>query len=68
MRIEDRSLNDSLTDGATDGKYRKSRPDTLVQPGLGGEIVKNNRGTLHSEYGYGFVNSESPSKVDPGSR
>ena len=32
-----RSMNKSLDEGATDGKYRKVRPDTEVIAGLGDE-------------------------------
>ena len=30
-----RSMNESLNNGATDGKYRKARPNTEVIPGNG---------------------------------
>ena len=32
---ESRSLNKSMDEGATDGKYRKVRPNTTVAPGTG---------------------------------
>jgi hypothetical protein len=59
-----RSMNSSLDEGATDGKYRKARPNTEV--GLGSEDTVANRQTLHPFYGYGFITSEYPAKVNPG--
>jgi hypothetical protein len=59
-----RSMNSSLDEGATDGKYRKARPDTEVT--MGSAATVNNRQTLHPFYGYGFVTSEYPNKVNPG--
>jgi len=61
-----RSMNTSLNEGATDGKYRKVRPDTEVIPGSGNEETINNRQSLHPFYNYGFVTSEYPNKVNPG--
>jgi hypothetical protein len=63
-----RSMNDGLNEGATDGKYRKVRPDTEVQDLNGHEITVSNRQTLHPFSGYGFVTSEAPeqAKVNPG--
>jgi len=61
-----RSENKSLLDGATDGKYRKRRPNTEVQPGMGDQTVVQNRAGLHPYFNYGFINSEDPNKVNPG--
>lgn len=63
-----RSMNDSLNEGATDGKYRKVRPNTEVGDIDGNEKTVDNRQTLHPFYGYGFITSEVPneSKVNPG--
>lgn len=61
-----RSMNNSLNEGATDGKYRKVRPDTEVVAGLGDEQTVANRQSLHPFYGYGFITSEFPEKVNPG--
>lgn len=61
-----RSQNASLSDGATDGKYRKRRPDTEVIRGLGDEKVQANRDGLNPFYNYGYVNSEAVHKVNPG--
>ena len=61
-----RSMNAGLNEGATDGKYRKARPDTEVTPGLGDEATIDNRQSLHPFYGYGFLTSEYPAKVNPG--
>jgi hypothetical protein len=61
-----RSENESLQEGATDGKYRKRRPNTEVQPGMGDQTVVQNRAGLHPYFNYGFINSEDPNKVNPG--
>lgn len=63
-----RSMNKSLKAGATDGKYRKVRPNTEVAEGTGEELTLDNRQTLHPFYGYGFVTTEVPDeqKVNPG--
>lgn len=63
-----RSQNASLIEGATDGKYRKRRPDTEVQPGLGDHLVRRERAGLHPGWNYGFVNSEAPAKAEPTGR
>jgi hypothetical protein len=63
---QSRSENQSLLEGATDGKYRKARPNTQVQAGMGDQTVKENRAGLHPYMNYGFVNSEDPNKVNPG--
>ena len=34
------SRNEALEEGTTDGKYRKSRPDTKIARGLGAEISR----------------------------
>ena len=60
-----RSENADLEVGATDGKYRKRRPNTTVAPGLGDELVVKNRAGLHPYMNYGFINSEEPAKVNP---
>jgi hypothetical protein len=62
---ESRSLNGDMTEGATDGKYRKRRPNTTVQPGMGDQTVAANRAGLHPYMNYGFINSEEPNKVNP---
>ena len=61
-----RSMNGSLNEGSTDGKYRKIRPDTEVIAGAGDQATLNNRQSLHPFYGYGFITSEYPNKVNPG--
>ena len=63
-----RSMNASLNEGSTDGKYRKIRPNTEVSDILGNEKTLDNRQTLHPFYGYGFVTTEYPDaeKVNPG--
>jgi len=63
-----RSMNESLAKGATDGKYRKVRPDTEVLDLDGHEKTLDNRQSLNPFYGYGFLTSEFPddAKVNPG--
>lgn len=63
---QSRSLNGDMTEGATDGKYRKRRPNTTVQQGMGDQTVQANRSGLHPYMNYGFINSEEPNKVNPG--
>lgn len=60
-----RSQNADMLEGATDGKYRKRRPNTTVTPGMGDELVVKNRSGLHPYMNYGFINSEEPNKVNP---
>ena len=61
-----RSMNQSLNEGTTDGKYRKVRPDTEVIPGNGDEATTDNRQGLNPFYGYGFLTTENPNMVNPG--
>jgi hypothetical protein len=61
-----RSPNADMLEGATDGKYRKARPNTTVAAGMGDQKVKANRADLHPYMNYGFINSEEPNKVNPG--
>jgi hypothetical protein len=61
-----RSMNESLGEGATDGKYRKIRPDTQVLDLQGNEQVLDNRQSLHPFYGYGFATTEYQEKQNPG--
>jgi hypothetical protein len=63
-----RSMNESLANGSTDGKYRKVRPDTEVVDIKGNEQTLDNRQSLHPFFGYGFITTEFPSdaKVSPG--
>lgn len=58
-----RSMNESLVEGATDGKYRKIRPNTEVADIAGHEKTMDNRQMLHPFSGYGFVTSEAPADV-----
>lgn len=62
---ESRSLSQSLNEGATDGKYRKARPNTTVAPGTGEDIVSANRRDLHPYWNYDFIEQEAPVKVNP---
>ena len=62
---QSRSLNGDMSEGATDGKYRKRRPNTTVAPAMGDELTQKNRAGLHPYMNYGFINSEEPSKVNP---
>lgn len=65
MRIENKSLNQSAKDGATDGKYRKIRPNTTVAPGTGEDITLANRRGLHPYMNYDFIDQETPNMVAP---
>ena len=60
-----RSVNAELNEGATDGKYRKRRPNTTVAAGMGDQDVVKNRAGLHPYMNYGFINSEESAKVNP---
>lgn len=60
-----RSVNAELNEGATDGKYRKRRPNTTVAPAMGDQDVVKNRAGLHPYMNYGFINSEEAAKVNP---
>lgn len=64
LRIQ--SMTEALDDGATDGKYRKRRPNTRVYPGDGDQIVMRERAGLEAAYNYGFINQEVGDKVNPG--
>jgi hypothetical protein len=57
---------EGLNEGATDGKYRKRRPNTKVKPGLGDEKVVENRAGLNPYMNYDYINNEAPNKVNPG--
>lgn len=61
-----RSQSGSMEEGATDGKYRKRRPNTEVAAGMGDQLIVKNRAGLHPYMNYGFINSEEPAKVNPG--
>lgn len=60
-----RSQNAELNEGATDGKYRKARPNTTVAPAMGDQLVKKNRDHLHPYMNYDFINTEKQDKVNP---
>lgn len=64
-----RSQRASLLYGTTDGKYRKRRPDTEIQPVSGDKETAANRENLHPPMNYGFINQEVPPKeqISPGS-
>jgi hypothetical protein len=50
-------MNEGLAEGATDGKYRKVRPDTEILDNAGHEKTMDNRQSLNAFYGYGFITS-----------
>lgn len=61
-----RSMNADLREGATDGRYRKHRPDTTLDEPRNAEGVQHTareRASLHPFAGYGYINSEEPDKV-----
>lgn len=55
-----RSQRKDLLEGATDGKYRKARPDTAVVPGSGHEEILADRSHLHAPMNYGYASQEMP--------
>jgi hypothetical protein len=63
---ESRSLNGSLNEGATDGKYRKVRPNTTVaDPSTGDNLMRANRRGLNPYWNYDFIEQEASVKVNP---
>ena len=54
-----RSQRESLLEGATDGSYRKIRPDTVPIPGNTGDMVRG-RQHLDPYFNYGYVTQETP--------
>ena len=64
-----RSQRASLLDGATDGKYRKVRPDTEQAPLSGDEQTLASRQHLHPDMNYDFITQEVPAaqRYVPGS-
>jgi hypothetical protein len=60
-----RSQNAELNEGASDGKYRKRRPNTTVAAGMGDDLVVKNRAALNPYMNYDFINAEEPNKVNP---
>lgn len=63
---ESRSLNTSMNEGATDGKYRKVRPNTTVaDPSTGDDIMRANRSGLNPYWNYDFIEQEATEKVNP---
>ena len=66
MYQQTRSYAQSLETGATDGSYRKVRPDTTLSPmnAVGDELVTRSRRALNPLDG--FQETEMPDKVSPG--
>jgi hypothetical protein len=62
---QSRSMTNDFNDGSTDGKYRKVRPNTVVAPGMGEQIVIANRSDLNPYWNYDFIDQEDTSKVNP---
>jgi hypothetical protein len=61
-----RSQRASLLEGATDGKYRKVRPDTEVEDKVGHAKTVADRDGLNPFYNYGYITSEATRKINPG--
>lgn len=61
-----RSQNADMLEGATDGKYRKRRPNTTIAPGMGDQTVVANRAGLNPYWNYDYINQEATDKVNPG--
>jgi hypothetical protein len=61
-----RSCQSELAEGATDGKYRKARPNTAVADIAGHDMMMRNRAPMSKEY-YGPLplTQEYPDKVRP---
>lgn len=55
-----RSETLDFREGATDGRYRKARPDTSVSPMSGDEQTRLDRSHLHAPMNYGFITEEIP--------
>lgn len=55
-----------MDNGSSDGKYRKTRPDTEVGDGHGDMVMRANRSDLDVWFNYGYVTQEAPDKVNPG--
>ena len=60
-----RSENAELLEGATDGKYRKRRPNTTIDPAMGDQLVFKNRSSLNPYMNYDFINAEEGDKLNP---
>ena len=61
-----RSERASLLEGATDGKYRKTRPDTQVVDAAGNAKTEADRDGLNPFLNYGYITSEATRKINPG--
>lgn len=61
-----RSQRASLLEGATDGKYRKVRPDTEVEDKGGHAKIVADRDGLNPFFNYGYITSEATRKINPG--
>jgi len=69
MRIENRSERSSLEEGATDGKYRKVRPNTqVVEPQNGHRAMMVDRAGLNPDLGYDYIAAEARVVVNPTGR
>ena len=61
-----RSQRASLFEGATDGRYRKVRPDTEVGDNEGNAKTVADRDGLNPFFNYGYITSEATRKINPG--
>ena len=69
MINESRSERASLEDGATDGKYRKVRPNTAVDdPTMGHHAMMVDRSGLNPDFGYDYIAAEPAVVVNPTAR
>lgn len=66
MRNESRSENRSLREGATDGKYRKDRPDTEVADFAGDARMRQERIVNRQPFVWGPLNQAPTTQVNPG--
>jgi hypothetical protein len=61
-----RPQTESLFEGATDGRYRKARPDTQVVMLDADAKIKEDRSTLNPFMNYGYITQQSTTMVNPG--
>ncbi len=59
-----RSMRADIVEGATDGKYRKARPNTASTPGNDAATL-GTRAHLHPPMNWGFITQEQSGKVLP---
>ncbi len=61
-----RSRTAGMNEGATDGAFRKVRPDTEVADRDGDAAMRERRANLHPFFNYGHVTTEKTGQYNPG--